>query len=121
MIRARPVATTFPVIPSPSAYVALDFLRRQPDCRLRAQPAGRFIEQHQRPAMHIQLAGNDLHHLPERIAKFQSRGENLTDLRQNGQFLVGHASCCVRNRHWRFHFDYNLSNAIGIYQLESIQ
>ena len=56
MIRGRPVATTLPVMPSPSAYLPRSISSGvEPDCRLRAQPAGRFVEQDERPAMHIQL------------------------------------------------------------------
>ena len=48
-------------------FAAFNFFRSHPDCRLRAQPAGGFIQQDQRPAVHIQLVGNDLHHFRERL------------------------------------------------------
>ena len=97
MMRGRPVATTFPVIPSPSAYfAAIDLFRRQPDCRLRAQPAGGFVEQHERPAVHIQLVRNDLHHFPERFAELERGGKDRTDFGQNGQFLISLRRCLLR-------------------------
>jgi len=87
----------------------LHLLRRQPDRRLRAQPAGGLVEQDERASVHIHLVRNELHDLPERLAQLQRRGQNPADFSQNGQFLVSpQEGCPVRRRCYVAHV-HNLS------------
>jgi hypothetical protein len=53
-----------------------DLLAGQPDCRLGAQSAGRFVEQYEGAAAHRELVGNDLHHFPERISELEGGGKD---------------------------------------------